>query len=104
MACSARGSPHTLWDAFWDKEYLMPSVMDAPELVEDVETHDLTIEAIERPQPRRARPGFWRTLAHKITTHLAPTPRQQHVPSCSGRRPFETPMDRLGREDPSPAT
>jgi hypothetical protein len=38
----------------------MPSVMDAPELSEYVETHDLTIER-ELPQPRRAHPGFWRT-------------------------------------------
>jgi hypothetical protein len=21
LACSARGSPHILWEAFWDKEY-----------------------------------------------------------------------------------
>jgi len=79
----------------------MPSVMDAPELVEYIETHDLTIETLERPQPRGARPGFWRTLAYKITRFLAPTPRPQHVPSCSARRPFETPMDRLAREYPS---
>ena len=79
----------------------MPSVMDAPELVEYIETHDLTIETLERPQPRGARPGFWRTLAHKITRFLAPMPRPQHVPSCSARRPFDATMDRLAREYPS---
>jgi hypothetical protein len=79
----------------------MPSVMDAPELVEYVETHDLTIETLERPQPRRARPGFWRMLAHKITTHLRPTPRERHAPSCSVRRPFETPTDVLARQYPT---
>ena len=73
----------------------MPSVMDASELSEYVETHDLTIETSERPQRRRARPGFWRTLAHTLTTHLLP------APACSRRRPVETPMDWLVREDPS---
>jgi hypothetical protein len=79
----------------------MPSVMDAPELVEYVEIHDLTIETLERPQPRGARPGFWRTLAHKITTHLRPTPRRRHAPSCSTPRPVETPTDLLARQYPA---
>jgi hypothetical protein len=79
----------------------MPSVMDAPELREYVETHDLTIETLERLQPRRARPGFWRSLAHKITTHLRPTPRKRHTPLCSMPRPFETPTDLLARQYPT---
>ena len=79
----------------------MPSVMEAPELVEYVETHDITIETIELPQPRRARPGFWRTLAHKMTAHLRPTPRKRHTSSCSIPRPFETPADQLARQYPS---
>ena len=79
----------------------MPSVMDAPERVKYVETHDLTIETIEQPQPRRAHPGFWRTLAHKLTTHLRPTPRQRHAPSCRVPRPFETPADMLARQYPN---
>ena len=79
----------------------MPSVMETPALIEYVETHDLTIETIERPQPRRARPGFWRSLAHGITMSLTPMPREWPVPLCSVRRPFETPMDRLVRESPS---
>ena len=78
----------------------MPSVMDAPELMEYVETHDFTIETRERPQPRRARPGFWRTLAQKITQDLTPTLRQRYTPVCSVSRPFEPPMDRLAREYP----
>ena len=45
----------------------MPSVMDAPELMEYVETHALTLETLERPQRRRACPGCWRTLAPQIT-------------------------------------
>jgi hypothetical protein len=73
----------------------MPSVIDAPELSEYVETHDLTIETLEQPQIRRARPGFWRTLAHTITRPLPP------APTCSTRRPVETSMDWLVREDPA---
>ena len=79
----------------------MPSVMDAPEVIEYVETHDLTIETGEQPQIRRSRPGFWRTLAHTITTHLRPSPRRRHAPSCSMPRPFETPADQLARQYPA---
>ena len=78
----------------------MPSVMDAPELMEYVETHDLTIER-ELPQQRRARPGFWRTLAHKITAHLRPPPRTRHTSSSGMPRPFETPADLLARQYPT---
>ena len=76
----------------------MPSVLDAPELIEHIEIHELTIE---RPQPRRAHRGFWRTLAHGITKHLTRTPRVSQASSCSVHHPFETPMDRLTREHPS---
>ena len=55
----------------------------------------------QRPQARRARPGFWRSLARGITTHLTPTPREWHAPLRSTPRPFELPMDRLIQEDPS---
>jgi hypothetical protein len=77
----------------------MPVVIDTPELeIEHVAIHDLTIEM---PQTRRARLGFWRSLARGITTYLAPTPREWHVPSCSARRPYEASIDRLVREHPS---
>jgi hypothetical protein len=79
----------------------MPSVMDAPELSEYVETHDLTIEIIERPQIRRARPGFWRTLAHTIAGYCTPPPRTQQASSCHAPRPFETPADQLARQYPT---
>jgi hypothetical protein len=79
----------------------MPSVMDAPELVEYVETHDRTLETSAWPQPRRARPGFWRPLAHTITTYLKPTPYEPHAPLSRAHCPFEAPMDRLVREHPS---
>ena len=79
----------------------MPSVMDAPKIVEYVATHDLTIETLERPQPRRSRPGFWRALAHWMATHLIPKRRERHVPLCSVHQPFETPADRLARQYPT---
>jgi hypothetical protein len=81
----------------------MPSVLDDPELVEYVETHDFAIEeTLEREllKPRRARPGFWRTLAHTITTHLTPRPFERSTPEGNAYRSFETPMDRLARETP----
>jgi len=72
----------------------MPPVIDTP--------NDDYVEAPtrdrERPQARGARPGFWCSLAHGITTSLTPTPRARHAPSCSTCSSFETPMDRLVRE------
>ena len=79
----------------------MPSVMDAPELVEYVVTHDLTIETIERPKPHRTRPGSWRTLAHRIAGYFTPAPRKQFASSCHASRPFETPADLLARQYPN---
>jgi len=76
----------------------MPAMIDTPARREYVETHAFNRE---RSQTHQARPGFWWTLAHGITTYLIPPPREWHVPSCHGRRPFETPMDRLAREYPS---
>jgi hypothetical protein len=81
----------------------MSSVMDTPEPIVYVETHALTIETRERPQPRRARPGFWRTLAQKIIRYLTPPLRQRDASVCSASRPFEPPMDRLARAYPFPA-
>jgi hypothetical protein len=77
----------------------MPSVLDAPERIEYVETHALTPHGltIERPQPRGIHPGFWCTLVHGITKHLTHRPRASHTPSCSMPRPFEAPMDRFIR-------
>ena len=81
----------------------MPSVLDVPEFIEYVETHELTAHelTIERPQLRRAHPGFWRTLVHRMTQHLTRTPRASQAPLCNVPRPFEMPMDRLAREYPS---
>jgi len=75
----------------------MPPAIDTPN-DDHIAAH--TLES-ERPQARRARPGFWRSLAHGITACLSPTPRERHAPVCSPYRPFETPMDRLVQEDAS---
>ena len=81
----------------------MPAAIDTPELIEYVETHELTTHGltIERLQPRRTRPGFWRTLVHGLTQHLTHTPRASQAPTCNAPRPFETPMDLFIREHPS---
>jgi hypothetical protein len=81
----------------------MPSVLDAPERIEYVETHELTPHGltIEQPQPRGTRPGFWRTLVHGLTQHLTPTPRASQAPTCRASRPFEMPIDLFIREHPS---
>jgi hypothetical protein len=72
----------------------MPPVIDTPN-----DDHvDAPTRARERLQARGARPGFWRSLAHGITTSLTPTPHARPAPSCSTGRSFETPMDRLVRE------
>ena len=72
----------------------MPPAIDTPN-DDHVEAH--TLES-ERPQVRRACPGFWRSLARGITTYLTPTPRERHAPLCRPCCPFETPMDRLAQE------
>ena len=79
----------------------MPAVIETHELdIDYVETHDLAIETIERSRPRQTRPGFWRMLAHGISTYLTSLRRERHVPVCRVSRPFETPMDRFIREHP----
>src|SRR5262245_20699556 len=51
----------------------MPSVLDAPERIEHVETHDLHIE---KPRARGARPRFWHPRVHGITKHPTPMPHE----------------------------
>ena len=75
----------------------MPPVIDTPN-DDHVEAHPLESE---RPQGRGARPGFWRSLAHRVATSLIPTPHARHAPVARTGRPFETPMDRLVQEHAS---
>ena len=79
----------------------MSSMMDAPELMQCIQTYDLSIETRERPKTRRAPSGLWRLLVHGISTYLTSLRRERHAPACHGSRPFETAMDRFAREYPS---
>jgi hypothetical protein len=79
----------------------MSSVMDAPTSMEYVDTYDLTIETMERPPACRVHPGFWRTLAHGISTYLSALRRGRHPSSCRVSRPFEPSIDRFAQEYPS---
>ena len=78
----------------------MPALLDTHALIdlEDVETYDLPID---RPRTRSARPRFWRALAHRITTSLASRRRKRDVSVCPAHRPYDAPMDRFIRENPS---
>jgi len=81
----------------------MPAVIDTPERIDleqidDVKPYDLTRE---RSRARLARPGFWRILAHRITTSLTPCSHARRTPGCHVSRPFEAPIDRVIREHPS---
>jgi hypothetical protein len=78
----------------------MPSILNAPARIDDdgyVETHELTQE---HSQPCKARPGFWRTLAHRITRRRTRRSHESHAPPCSTPRPFEAAMDQITRENP----
>ena len=79
----------------------MPSILDDPELTQRVTTHDCTIETSERRASRHKYLGFWRTLAHRLRPSLTSFRRERHAPSCPVRHPFEAPMDRFARENPS---
>jgi len=76
---------------------VMLPVIDTPN---DDHSDAQTLQS-ERPQAQGARPGFWRSLAHGITTSLTPTPREPHAPVGRTCRPFEPPMDRLVQESSS---
>ena len=75
----------------------MPSVIDAPEMVEQ-EEHTLYEE---HPQVRVARAGFWRTVVQYMKRQSAH--RRHRTPSSShgSLHPIEMPMERLAREYPT---
>jgi len=75
----------------------MPPVIDTRN-DDRVEAH--TLESAQS-QARGFRPGCWRSLAHAITAHLTPMPRERHAPLRSTSRPSEAPMDRLVQENAS---
>ncbi len=81
----------------------MPSVIDAPEIIEHeehafYEGHDLYKE---QPQVHVARSGFWRTVVQYVRRR-----RVHRLPSTSfaphgSLHPIETPADLLARQYPS---
>jgi hypothetical protein len=75
----------------------MPSVIDAPEIVEH-EEHDLHEE---QPQVRPARAGFWHTLVQSMRRYRAH--RLQRTPSAShgSVHTFELPVDAWARRYPA---
>ena len=75
----------------------MPSMMDAPEVVE-YEEHDLYEE---QPQVRAAHPGFWQTVKQYIRRHRVQTPTGTPSLSHISRHPIEMPLERLARENPT---
>jgi hypothetical protein len=76
----------------------MPSVLDVPEVVEDVDVYDLHEE---QPQARAAHPGFWQTVKQYVTWHRVQTPTGTPSSSHVSRHPIEMPLERLVREHPT---
>jgi len=81
----------------------MPSVIDAPEIVEHEEYAIYAEHAVYKKQPavRKAHPGFWHTVLQFVKRHRAHTP--YGTPSSSYRplHPIEMPADLLARQYPS---
>jgi len=75
----------------------MPSVIDAPEMVEH-EAHTLYEE---HPQVRVARAGFWRTVVQYMKRHRVHTPYGMPSSSHGSLHPIEMPADLLARQYPS---
>ena len=81
----------------------MPSVIDAPEIVEHEEHAVYEARDIYEAHPavREAHPGFWHTVLQYVKRHRVHTP---HCMAFSSHRPLhgiETPADLLAREYPS---
>ena len=81
----------------------MPSVIDAPEIVEHDEhaIYEELYHHTEQPPVREANPGFWHMVLQYVKRHRFHTP---HDTSSSAHRPLngmETPADLLAREYPS---
>ena len=75
----------------------MPSVLDVPEVVEDVDVYDLHEE---QPQVGATYPGFWRTVVQYVKRHRVHTPHDTSLSHIS-RHPIEMPLERLAREHPT---
>ena len=75
----------------------MPSVIDAPEIVE----HEEHAVYEEQTPVRVARAGFWRTVMQYMQRHRVHTPHGRPSSSHGSLHPIEMPADLLAREYPS---
>ena len=76
----------------------MPSVLDTPELIEDIDVQTLPTM---QPQARRVQTGFWHTLVQSIARlHIFSASRTARGCRVSVHQ-METPQDLLARQYPS---
>jgi hypothetical protein len=75
----------------------MPSVIDAPEILEH-EEHD---RQEEQPQVCTAHPGFWHTLVQYVRWHRVHTSHRTRSSSHVTLHQIETPAELLAREYPT---
>jgi hypothetical protein len=75
----------------------MPSVIDTPERLEDVDVHDFQEE---RPQVCVTRSGFWQRLLQYVRGHRVHTASRMPPSSRASLHPTESPMARLAQEHP----
>ena len=75
----------------------MPSVVDAPEIIEHAE-HDLHEEP---PQVRTAHRGFWHTVLQYVQRHRAQSASRTRSSGRVSLHQIELPMERLAQENPT---
>ena len=81
----------------------MPSVIDAPEIVEHEEYAIYAEHAVYKKQPavRKAHAGFWHTVLQYVKRYRVHTPHGTPSSSHGPLQGIETPADLLAREYPS---
>ena len=81
----------------------MPSVIDAPEIVEHEghAVHEEHASYKKQPLVRKAHPGFWYTVLRFVKRHRVHTPHGTPFSSHGPLHEIETPADLLAREYPS---
>ena len=75
----------------------MPSVIDAPEIVE----HEEHTIYEKQPPVRKAHPGFWYTVLLFVKRHSVQTPHGTPSSSHGPLHRIETPADLLVQDYPS---
>ena len=75
----------------------MPSVIDAPEVVEREEHNHHE----EQPNARTAKEGFWHTVWQYVRGHRVHMASRTRSSALSALRQMESPMARLAQEQPT---